>query len=566
MAAGAPRQAAWWDLLSTAAEEWRATPFYRVMLRGADPAKVEQWGRDPLPHDPVRGREILNGIWRIGAERLPQPVGAPWGAAHPSATFTARLHSFSWLGDLAAAPGSREAVAALITSWIDTFGEWHEAAWAPELVAERLKAWLCHGRAAFEPANPATYPLLMRSLGRQARHLFHAAKDIRDPLARISAGAALTLAGCAGLGDGSPLLDTGVEMLDEAAAGQFFADGGHMSRAPEALLDALGDFLLADDTLVVAGKEPPQIFAGMSNRLADMLAMLTLGDGGLACFQGGAEGPNGGAARLLDAIGGARRKLSYANQSGYQRLDAGDLVLLMDVGGPPQRDFGARAHAGALAFELSCGADRMIVNVGAGRELDPEWRAAARATNAHSTLSVGDALSAPFARARRLRGGAAYPTGPTVTMKRMQDEDGVWIEGQHDGYRAEFGFMTRRFVFMDHAGRNVRGLDSLVRPVNAGRADSAASVDFTIRFHIHPAVKVEAAAYRMIDLVCPSGARWRFRTDAPEHAVEESVYLGGAVKPQRTSQIVLHGSADPSGSGDEPPNRIRWAFTRLDDA
>src|ERR1700761_5924691 len=102
MAAASNSSGALGKLLGAASDEWRTTPFYRMMLRGADPDRVVQWAKDPRVADLRRGGEILAGAWRIAAERLPGPHIIPWSAPPPSPHFSARLHWFSWLRDLAA--------------------------------------------------------------------------------------------------------------------------------------------------------------------------------------------------------------------------------------------------------------------------------------------------------------------------------------------------------------------------------------------------------------------------------------------------------------------------------
>ena len=197
-------------------------------------------------------------------------------------------------------------------------------------------------------------------------------------------------------------------------------------------------------------------------------------------------------------------------------------------------------------------------------ELEPEWRVAGRATNGHSTLIVDDALSAGFEQAR-IGKGPARPVGPpVVTAKRTDDDDGAWIDAQHDGYRAEYGLIHRRTIYLDKAGRDIRGLDALARPVNQQRVSDPWRPPFTIRFHLHPRVRAELGDKGVAVLTAANGEKWRLRTDATRMRIEDSVYLGQGDGPVRTRQIVLLGNAEPNGTGDAPPNRVRWAFSRLD--
>ena len=551
------------SLLAAASDEWRATPFYRMMLGGSDPTAVMFWPSDPRLGREARGREILRGEWRIGAERLAERRPNPFSAPAPSEHFSARLHSFSWLVDLAACgQDAQETIQDLLAAWTDGFGAWHAAAWAPELTASRLYAWLCHGRSAFEAEGPQR-PHLLRSLGRQARHLLLAAGDITDPAARVKAGSALSLAGLVGLPEADRFLDLGLEMLMEASASQFFADGGHLSRSPEVLAEIHYDYAAVRQALVAKSQETPRLIAETLQRSADMLRLLRLSDGKLAVFNGGGEGdPASLEAALAQAPIG--RMFRFAPQSGYHRLDSGRASLILDAGAAPGALYGERAHAGALSFEMTDGPDRVIVNVGSGLELHPEWRAAGRPTNAHSTLIVDDALSARF-EPGRLGRIAARPVGPPgLAARRTEDDEGAWIEASHEGYRSEHGLVHRRTVFIDSTGRDLRGQDALSRPAVEGRSNRAGAIPYAIRFHLHPSAGVERGPSGSLAIRTASGELWRLRTDAPEVEVEASIYLAEPSGPQKSRQIVLKGAADPDGLGDAAPNRVRWVFTRFE--
>ena len=299
-------------------------------------------------------------------------------------------------------------------------------------------------------------------------------------------------------------------------------------------------------------------------KLANMLRMLRLGDGGLGCFQGGSENSAASIDHALARAPGETRAFQFATHSGYQRLEAAGLRVLFDVGGAPPPAYSDRAHAGALAFELSSENERLIVNVGSARELEPAGRFAARTTNAHSTLILADTLSAEFEEQRRGK-GPAFLVGPHLDdVRRSSDETGITVQGRHDGYRAQFGLLHRRYLFIDHDGRNLRGIDELIRPAKAKSPPQKGLIPYVARFHLYPGVRAKLIEHQMALIETPSGQRWRLRTDAKEILFEDSIYWGGRAVPQETQQIVLAGAADPMGAGLGPPNRMRWALARSD--
>lgn len=545
---------------SVQGDSWRANPFHRRRLGDDAPDRIVQWGADPRIGDAERGREIGRGIWRIAAERLTGEHASPWKRTHPSRHFSARLHAFAWLTDLAAVgPSAHKRIADLIDEWVATYGQWDDLAWDPELTAERLFAWLCWGRPAFEYGAPEARGELMRCVARQARLLVLSESELGERhLGLIKAGAALVLAGAAGLPEAERLVAHGEEMLLEACAKQFFPDGGHLSRSPEALAEAVYDLVAANDAL----PEQSPVLREALSKSGNMLRLLRLGDGGLGCFNGGSEGSATSIDAALARTPGDARAVQFAVHSGYQRLEAAGLRVLMDVGGAPPLAYSERAHAGALGFELSSGTERLIVNVGAALELEPAGRQAARATNAHSTLVLADALSATFEDSRRGK-GAPRLVGPTLDdVRRSSDDSGITVQGRHDGYRNQFGLWHRRYLFIDHEGRNLRGIDELIRPMKQKTPTSKTPIPYVARFHLHPDVRARLVEHQMALLETPGGQRWRLRTDAPEIEIVRSIYWGGRTVPRESLQIVLSGAADPMGHGLAPPNRVRWALTR----
>src|SRR5207248_4160273 len=97
--------------------------------------------------------------------------------------------------------------------------------------------------------------------------------------------------------------------------------------------------------------------------------------------------------------------ISVANapHSGYQRVESGGTLVLMDTGRAPPLAVSQEAHAGCLAFELSSKAQRIVVNCGLPGTNRDSWRQVARATSAHSTVTFCDESSAHFVVSRAVK-------------------------------------------------------------------------------------------------------------------------------------------------------------------
>ncbi len=273
------------------------------------------------------------------------------------------------------------------------------------------------------------------------------------------------------------------------------------------------------------------------------------GDGGFALF----ENTNAGDPRRIDAVlaraGSADAAPSSARAAGFERVAVDRLLLIADCGAPPGPGFDAFAHAGALAFEMSSGRDRIVANCGAGPGDNSDWSLALRATPAHSTLTLEDTSSSepiPGGLTRRV---------PHVTGQRDEVDGNIWLEMKHDGYVRDFGFLHVRRIFVANDGRDVRGEDSLV-PVEGARV--SASARFAVRFHLAPELQASIVQNGAAALLrTPSGQAWRLQAAGASLELGESVSFAARGTARRSDQIVAVGTADARGVS------VKWAFKRV---
>ena len=251
------------------------------------------------------------------------------------------------------------------------------------------------------------------------------------------------------------------------------------------------------------------------------------------------------------------KPFAFARHSGYQRLLAGRTLVLFDCGVPPPGPFSCHAHAGSLAFELSAGPQRIVVNCGAAAlPCHRKWETVLRATAAHSTATLADTSNATFLPEgwlSRLLGKRLFG-GPTdIETSRAESPRGWTVVASHNAYVPVFGIRHERELTLSPQGLALTGIDRFY-PVVRRRTP----LPFAVRFHIHPDVRLSRAQGGDILLKLPNGEGWRFRAGGPV-SVEESVYLGGE-QVRKTEQLVLTGSVG------EGPAEIAWIFEHIEAA
>ncbi len=535
---------------------WRRNWFYRRLLKGplADHVVFHPW--DAAPRKLEEADSLLRGRFRFYGVSVDVPDGVSvFDLKPPNAAWEMALHSFAWLPALSNAGGdnARKLATNLIGQWVKRHGAYSEPAWLPHVMARRLAALFTHGRLVILNSEMMWRSRLFVSLREQCRMLERISREAPDGLPRLEAAAILALSGLC-LDDSPKRRETGLARLEEEIERQILPDGGHVSRSPEQLLSAYRHIIMILESLSAVGEEPPHALRNAHDRMAPMLRFFRHGDGALSLFNGGAEGDPRMIAGLLARDDVRGQPFHHARHSAYQRLTAGRTLCLLDCGKTPDGAFALEAHAGACAFELSSGSDRIVVNCGAGGLTHQTWNWALRATAAHSTLILADTSSAqvlPVGLPRDLL-GPRLTGGPKAPLsRRVETAQGWTVEAMHDAYVAAFGVRHERQITLSPQGLMVTGRDRLV-PVDG----TASGASFAVRFHIHPDVRVSRLDGGGILLKLPGGEGWRFRCGGGVLDVEESVYLGGPVV-RRAEQLVI------SGTMKDAPAEIAWVFEQI---
>ncbi len=503
---------------------------------------------DAWPGYATMGKHIINGQFQFSGQSFPI---SQWLPDHANPDWLQMVHGFDWLRGLKAVGGdaARRGARNLVLDWLSHYRRWEPHVWQPDLIGWRLASWISLHDFFLSSADDRFRTQIFESMLKQSRYLGRILPgQLRG--ARLITALKGQIYACLALPNSQSRLFNALTILADELPRQILPDGGHIERNPTSHALVLRHLIDIRAALRAAGFAVPDIVQHSIHVMAPMLRLYRHGDGKLTMFNGSEEGDTAWYDVLLNQSHAGNRTAISAPHTGYERLQQGRSIVLIDTGAPPPPGYDGLAHAAPLAFEFSIGRERLIVNCGhAGQpHRNSPLSSALRTTAAHSTLVMADTNAVEL----RPEGGIGrHPR--QMPMQYHPDPSGKRFSVSHDGYQSNFNVVHTRQVYLNTNGEDLSGTDILTGP---------AGHPFQIRFHLHPDVKASLTGNGAAVLLrTRSGAGWRFRSapNAPElqTQLEESMYLSNCGDaPQRAQQIVL------SGHSHAGETILEWHFKR----
>ena len=528
--------------------------FSRLFASGGQPLKLVAVPRDHVQGDRKRGDALLAGRFVLGNEAV-QLTDLDFAALGVGNPVSDTLQGFSWLRDLAAA-ASREKGArvaeALAGRWLLAHGTRVDDAWRPDLWGERILFWTAYAPYILSSRDAGYRSALLNTLVRGARHIEVNADKARPGIDRITAWSGLVAAGLLVQG-GVPRVAKGESGLARALSNAQFEDGGLVSRTPYEQMLLVDRLSLLRAAYFAAKQSLPDAIEAAAAAALAALHGVTMGDGALSSWQGGNPGDAARLHALVEGCGLRARPLRQPRGWGFHRMSALGTVLVIDAAAPPPPKAASTGCASTLAFEMSDGAQRLVINCGGPAPLPTglpnDLVEGLRTTAAHSTLIISDTNSTAIMPDGSLGKGAE-----DVTVERSEDNDCSRLEATHDGYIRGFGLVHKRSLMLGNDGKELRGADQMTPK---GRRKIRDAVPYAIRFHLAPGVEPTITADGMGAILRSPGAPpWNFRCRGANLAIEESLMIDGRGQTVATTQMVIQGEVPAIGG------EVAWQFRR----
>lgn len=490
--------------------------------------------------DPYVAQELIKGRIALAGRILETGGASPFSLELPSAAFEEKLHAFGWLRHVRASKSDAACARSrfLVSDWIALHGRRIKGvAWAPEIVAQRLIAWLSHSPVILQNADAGFYRRFLKSLGYHVRYLSLIAKYAPDGEIRLKIRIALAVASISLPNRAAKIARHGMK-LDRELERQVLPDGGHVSRNPRVMLDLLLDLLPLRQSYINLGHDVPPGLVPAIDRMFPAIRFFRHQDGDLALFNGATVTLANELASVLRYDETSGRPSRALPDIAYQRLSAGTTVVIVDTGLPQTLELSKGAHCGCLSFELSSVRNRFIVNSGFPPHAATDFRRASRSTAAHSTVTLNDTSSSRLSRSR-LVGPIAIPGVTEVNVERHTDEKGADVlTTSHDGYLKQFGYIHERELELNVTGTKIKGRDSL-QPSQDGKKRTTERLDGVSRFHIHPSIELVQLDDESVLMSAADGTGWVFSAPGQIVTIAEDVFMADASGIRPSQQIEI---------------------------
>ena len=505
---------------------------YNVSLGGIQPHRIYESSnifliQDLINHDPI----ILNSVRKFTTN--------VWKITNLEKDKTKKLHNFCWLPALNIKT-EKEIGCLIIDQWINNFSNYNEKYWTLDIVTMRLIYWISSYEIIFKNSDLIFRSKVINNIVKQTKHLFKNISLVSSGVNKIKSLAALILVGNS-FEQYEEYTQFGLKNLEDELGNFVNKDGFVKSKNPEDLFWTLYFLVLIKEWLILSRKQTPAFINIYINSLGICFKFLRFSNGDLPLFNGANHINTEKFYEFLESRG-----YEFENMEnifcGYAKIKSKKIELFIDANNPSSMLHSRNYQAGPLSFELASGGIKFICNSGSGKNLGEELSYLSSSTAAHSTVTINDTSSCIFqknALIRKYFGNSLIEKHNIFKQEFKNDKEFIQCVVGHDGYEKRFKILHERQITLFKLKNHIEGIDSLKCKNLENK-----NLTFSVRFHIHPDIRITKTMGNDILLSSSGGEGWIFRSPQIPTKIEKNLYLGNSDNIKESSFILLEGNIE----------------------
>jgi uncharacterized heparinase superfamily protein len=505
---------------------------YNVSLGGIQPHRIYESSnifliQDLINNDPI----ILNSVRKFTTN--------VWKITNLEEDKTKKLHNFCWLPALNIKT-EKELGCLIIDQWINNFSNYNEKYWALDVVTMRLIYWISSYEIIFKNSDLIFRSKVINNIVKQTKHLFKNISLVSSGVDKIRSLAALILVGNS-FEQYEEYTQYGLKNLEDELGNFINKDGFVKSKNPEDLFWTLYFLVLIKEWLILSRKQTPAFINIYINSLGICFKFLRFSNGDLPLFNGANHINTEKFYEFLESRGYEFEGMENIF-CGYAKIKSKKIELFMDANNPSSMLHSRNYQAGPLSFELASSGIKFVCNSGSGKNLGEELSYLSSSTAAHSTVTINDTSSCIFqknALIRKYFGNSLIEKHNIVKKEFKNDKEFIQCIIAHDGYEKRFKILHERQITLFKLKNHIEGIDSLKCKDLENK-----NLTFSVRFHIHPDIRITKTMGNDILLSSNEGEGWIFRSPQIPTKIEKNLYFGNSDNIKESSFILLEGNIE----------------------
>ena len=505
---------------------------YNVSLGGIQPHRIYESSnifliQDLINHDPI----ILNSVRKYTTN--------VWKITNLEEDKIKKLHNFCWLPALNIKT-EKELGCLILDQWINNFSNYNEKYWTLDVVTMRLIYWISSYEIIFKNSDLIFRSKVINNIVKQTKHLFKNISLVSSGIDKIKSLAALILVGNS-FEQYEEYTQYGLKNLEDELGNFVNKDGFVKSKNPEDLFWALYFLVLIKEWLTLSRKQTPAFINIYINSLGICFKFLRFSNGDLPLFNGANHINTEKFYEFLESRG-----YEFENMEnifcGYAKIKSKKIELFIDANNPSSMLHSRNYQAGPLSFELASGSIKFICNSGSGKNLGEELSYLSSSTAAHSTVTINDTSSCIFqknALIRKYFGNSLIEKHNIFKQEFKNDKEFIQCIIGHDGYEKRFKILHEPQITLFKSKNHIEGIDSLKCKNLENK-----NLTFSVRFHIHPDIRITKTMGNDILLSSSGGEGWIFRSPQIPTKIEKNLYFGNPDNIKESSFILLEGNVE----------------------
>ena len=272
-----------------------------------------------------------------------------------------KLNNFFWFFSLDL-KSSKKSTQSVISNWINNNNKYNKDSWEFDITAKRIIAWLSNHQLTYEDSDKEYRLIFDHMIQKQTNHLLNEIKNPNEVENKMVGCAAIILTGLA-YKNKKIYLENGLNLLESIIKSSIDNQGFPKSRNIKQLVFYLKYIIIIREWFKESQNIIPEYIDETIYYLGSSYAFIYQNINNDIFFNGNYLSDNQEFNQYLKRFG-YTFKNEFKELAGYTILRNKKIVLIMDIGSSPNKNFSKDYQAGALSFEVISNQKKLITNSG----------------------------------------------------------------------------------------------------------------------------------------------------------------------------------------------------------